>query len=35
MHEGMGGQHIFVIDVGTNDASKPLVNLKITSNWVP
>jgi hypothetical protein len=34
MHEGMGGQHLFVIDVATNDPAKPLVNLKVKSNWM-
>jgi hypothetical protein len=35
MHQGMGGQHIFVIDVMTSDPTQPLVNLTIKSNWIP
>jgi hypothetical protein len=35
MHAGMGGPHVFVIDVTTNDPTQRLVTLTIKSNWVP
>ena len=33
MHEGMGGPHLFVIRLRTNDAVEPERVLKIRSLW--
>lgn len=33
MTEGMGGPHVFVIDLSSNDPNAKLVKLTIKSNW--
>jgi hypothetical protein len=33
MHEGMGGLHLFVVHLRTNDAVEPERALKIRSLW--
>lgn len=35
MHEGMGGPHLFIVKLKTNDAVEPERQLRIRSNWVP
>ena len=35
MHEGMGGPHLFVVKLKTNDAVEAERQLRIRSNWVP
>ena len=35
MHEGMGGQHEFVVHVATNDPANPEQTFTVLSNWVP
>ena len=35
MHEGMGGQHDFRVQLATNDPQNPSTELQILSNWVP
>ena len=34
MHKGMGGKHLFQIQVTTNDPQRPRVTLELASNWV-
>lgn len=34
MHEGMGGQHEFLVRLLTNDASQSETQLRIFSNWI-
>jgi len=33
MHQGMGGPHLFVIRLKTNDPIEPERQIKIRSNW--
>lgn len=33
MHQGMGGAHLFVIDVTTNDPANKAVRLEVKSTW--
>ncbi len=35
MHEGMEGQHEFLVRLRTNDPLEPEKQLIILSNWVP
>jgi len=35
MHAGMGGRHLFVIKLKSNDPVEPERTLKIKSNWIP
>jgi len=35
MHKGMGGPHLFVIHLKTNDAVEPERLLEIRSTWGP
>jgi hypothetical protein len=35
MHEGMGGQHDFRVQLATNDPQSPSTELQVLSNWVP
>lgn len=35
MHEGMGGQHDFRVQLATNDPQYPSTELQVLSNWVP
>ncbi len=34
MHEGMGGPHLFLVKLRSNDAVEPERSLKIRSDWV-
>jgi len=34
MHEGMGGQHEFLVHLMTNDPAQSETQLRILSNWV-
>jgi hypothetical protein len=34
MHKGMGGKHLFQIQVSTNDPQQPRATLEVASNWV-
>jgi hypothetical protein len=33
MHEGMGGLHVFAIDVRTNDPARPQVTLTVIADY--
>lgn len=35
MHEGMGGKHVFEIDVTTNDPTQERKKLLVNSDWAP
>jgi hypothetical protein len=35
MHAGMGGPHLFLVHVKSNDPVEPERVLKIRSNWIP
>jgi hypothetical protein len=35
MHDGMAGQHDFVMQLKTNDPTNPITQLEVKSNWVP
>jgi hypothetical protein len=35
MHEGMGGKHLFEVNVKTNDPTQTLKKLLVASDWVP
>ncbi len=34
MHAGMEGKHLFGIALKTNDATQPIKQLLVASNWV-
>lgn len=34
MHEGMGGQHEFLVRLRTNDPAQPETQLRVFSNWI-
>jgi hypothetical protein len=35
MHAGMGGPHLFLLKLKSNDAVEPERTLRILSDWVP
>ncbi len=35
MHEGMGGKHLFEVDVKSNDPTHSITKLSVASDWQP